>query len=39
MPYMRDLQMEVAMAAPTPIEATEQGVSAQVTIKYRLGNP
>jgi len=38
MPYMRDMQMQAAMA-PTPIEAAEQGVSAQVTIKYRLGTP
>jgi hypothetical protein len=35
MPYMRDMQ---AAMAPTPIEAAEQGVSAQVTIKYRLGS-
>jgi uncharacterized protein YggE len=39
MPYMRDMAMEVQAMAPTPIEATEQGVSAHVTIKFRLGAP
>jgi uncharacterized protein YggE len=38
MPYMRDLQMQAA-APPTPIEAAEQSVYANVSIKYRLGNP
>jgi uncharacterized protein YggE len=37
MPYMRAMDMQAA--PPTPIEAAEQSVSAQVTIKYRLGNP
>lgn len=32
------MAMDVAQAAPTPIEATEQTVFAQVTIKYRLGS-
>jgi uncharacterized protein YggE len=38
MPYM-DMRMsvEAAQVAPTPIEAAEQTVTAQVTIKYRLG--
>jgi uncharacterized protein YggE len=36
MPYMRDLQMQAA-APPTPIEAAEQSVFANVSIKYRLG--
>ena len=40
MPYMRDMSMEMqAPMPPTPIEATEQGITAQVSIKYRLGNP
>jgi uncharacterized protein YggE len=39
MPYMREMAMDMQAAAPTPIEAAEQGVSAQVTIKYRLGTP
>lgn len=40
MPYLRDMAMEVQSAmAPTPIEATEQGITAQVSIKYRLGVP
>jgi uncharacterized protein YggE len=37
MPYMRDMAMQAA--APTPIEAAEQSVYANVSIKYRLGNP
>jgi uncharacterized protein YggE len=38
MPYMREMAMDM-QAAPTPIEPAEQGISAQVTIKYRLGVP
>jgi uncharacterized protein YggE len=38
MPYYRDMQMQASMA-PTPIEAADQGVTGQVTIKYRLGTP
>jgi uncharacterized protein YggE len=38
MPYMRAMDM-VQAAPPTPIEAAAQSVSANVSIKYRLGNP
>jgi uncharacterized protein YggE len=39
MPYMSDMRMsmEAAQVANTPIEAAEQTVTAQVTIKFRLG--
>jgi uncharacterized protein YggE len=39
MPYMADMRMAVegAQVANTPIEAADQTITAQVTIKYRLG--
>jgi hypothetical protein len=39
MPFVGDMRMAVesAQVVSTPIEAAEQTVSAQVTIKYRLG--
>lgn len=36
-PLMRATTFESAQAAPTPVEAGEQTVSASVTIRYRLG--
>lgn len=40
MPYMEMARVASApMAADTPIEAAESSVTANVTIKYRLGNP
>jgi uncharacterized protein YggE len=38
MPYLAEMRMAAApQVANTPIEAAEQTVTAQVTIKFRLG--
>jgi uncharacterized protein YggE len=35
----RELAMDMAQAAPTPVEPGEQIVRATVTIRYRLATP
>jgi len=37
-PMYREMAMDVAQAAPTPVEPGEQIVRANVTIRYRLGS-
>jgi uncharacterized protein YggE len=35
----REMAMDMAQAAPTPVEPGEQVVRATVTIRYRLATP
>lgn len=37
-PMMRSVAFEAAVAAPTPVEPSQQTVSATVTVRYRIGS-